>query len=119
MVRTPRTNKREKTFLLKMTHDEHEYLCRLAYQMNESASTILRGLVFRRGWYRDLIELKMEQKDMSLVSMSGRHLPLGERRKPVNELDLPGQGPHRRNGGWKEGAPGLSEGRPSAKRGVL
>lgn len=57
---TPR-RKEGKPFLLLLTDDEHEFLERIIKDRGGNMALYMRGMAFKRGWRRELDDLRREQ----------------------------------------------------------
>ncbi len=59
---TPIKRRKEgKPFLLLLTAEEHEYLKRIIKDRGGNMALYMRGMAFKRGWRRELDDLRREQ----------------------------------------------------------
>ena len=57
--------KRAIPFQLSFDPQEDEYLKRVSFQMKISRAEFFRSLLFPRTWQKDLVKLRLKQRDLS------------------------------------------------------
>lgn len=101
----------ERSYLLMLTREEHEYLARLSKEYNEPISVIIRARIFFKGWRKDLEEMRVTQNNTPIREFDARR-----RRRKRHELDVPIQRPSSQNGGREQDQAGVPEGRSTPDR---